>query len=182
MPDPSQQPLTLLQGPTADASDGMSAGERRVDARYAFTAAAEVVHLRSQTRIAGRSSDLSRKGCYIDTLSPFEEGAVVRVRLQREVQEFEAIAIVAYSGAPMGMGLMFTDIRPEHQEVLNGWVAQLSGKETPIPEGLSTSFDGSTYAAVENARKLLKELINLLARKKILSENEAAALLRQISP
>lgn len=97
MPEQTHKPLTVLPGPSPKTSDEVSAAERRSDVRYPFTAAAEVLHLRSQARVAGRISDLGLRGCYIDTLSPFEEGAVVRLRMQFASQEFEAIAVVAYS-------------------------------------------------------------------------------------
>ncbi len=181
MPELPHKPLTVLPGPTPEESEEISSVNRRSDVRFPFTAAAEILHIRSQTRIAGRVSDLGSRGCYIDTLCPFEEGAVVRVRLVHLSEEFEALAVVAYASAPMGMGLTFTDIGPEHQEVLNNWMAQLSGTESPAPQSLSPASESAKLATVENVRHALRDLINLMVRKRIISENEGAGLLRQIS-
>jgi hypothetical protein len=180
MSEPSNKPLITLPGPTPDASEVMIHDERRSDFRFPFTAAAEVLDIHSQTRIVGRSSDLGPGGCYIDTLSPFEKGAIVRVRLELELQKFEATAIVAYSNSPMGMGLIFTDIRREHQNVLNAWMAQLSGEKSFESAVTAAGPEGGIPAAVTSLRPVLNELINLLVRKKILSENEGAGLLRQM--
>ena len=68
--------------------------ERRAQVRYPFTAAAEVYDLGSQTRVTGRCSDLGPGGCYVDTLSPLVVGAVVKVRIERDMREFEASAVV----------------------------------------------------------------------------------------
>lgn len=81
----------------------------------------------------------------------------------------------------MGMGLAFTDVRPEHQEILNAWVAKLSGKEPSALQPLSEGNEGNKFAAVENIRQVLNELIKLMVRKRIISEVEGAGLLRQIS-
>ena len=41
--------------------------ERRRHARYPFTATVEALEPKSQMLIQGRTSDLSRGGCYVDT-------------------------------------------------------------------------------------------------------------------
>jgi hypothetical protein len=59
----------------------VTAQERRTDARYSFSATAEAVHLQADTRLNGRISDLSRGGCYVDTINPFPVGADVKIRI-----------------------------------------------------------------------------------------------------
>src|SRR5579863_409824 len=68
-------PAPLPEGPAKSGDP-----ERRTQARYPFTAAAEVYDVHSQTRVTGRCSDLGLGGCYVDTLSPLVLGTVVRVR------------------------------------------------------------------------------------------------------
>jgi len=63
-----------------------------------------VTELRSQARSIGRSSDLSTEGCYVDTLSTFGVGVAVHVRLERDMHEFEAQAVVINTQMSMGMG------------------------------------------------------------------------------
>jgi hypothetical protein len=52
--------------------------ERRRHTRHPFTATVEAVELKSQTRIQGRTSELSRGGGYVDTLSSLPVGSIVK--------------------------------------------------------------------------------------------------------
>ena len=96
--------------------------------RYAFSASAEAVHLQADTRLSGRVSDISRGGCYVDTINPFPVGAEVKIRIVRDNLSFVAMGRVLYASAGFGMGLAFTKIDPEKQTVLDGWMAELSGE------------------------------------------------------
>ena len=108
-------------------SRGVSSIERRKHARYSFTAAAEVVEMRSAARIQGRLSDLARGGCYIDSINPFGVGSEVKMRIVNGSRTFIAQAKVVFAAAGMGMGLMFTAIEPAQLVVLEKWLAELSG-------------------------------------------------------
>ncbi len=169
-----------LPGHAIKESDEGTGPERRLTQRFPFTAAAEVIDLRSKARVTGRSSDLGLGGCYIDTLAPFPLGTMVQVRMERDLREFEAAGVVSYALVSMGMGLAFTEIKPEFQTVLETWIAELNGEKTTIPEMPSTNAEQSMMTAIGNNRQVLNELINMLVRKKIISENEGAALLRQM--
>jgi hypothetical protein len=180
MSERSDAPI-VFPAPLHEEPPKSGSPENRAQVRYPFTAAAEIYELRSQTRVSGRCSDLGAGGCYIDTLSPFAVGAVVRIRMKRDAREFEASAVVAYAHVSMGMGLAFTEIKREHQDVLRFWIADLSGEQTPEPAASAT--EPETEGAIEanaNMRLVLNELIYLLVRKKIITENEGSALLRQM--
>jgi len=154
--------------------------ERRSGFRFPFTAAAEVYDLCSQARVSGRCSDLSLGGCYVDTLSPFAVGTRVRVHIARHPHEFEAVAVVSYAHVSMGMGLAFSEIKPEHRAVLRSWIAELSGEPPPEPEMNVTEPEGGQAATIENVRQVMNEIINLMVRRRVITEKEAAALLRRI--
>ena len=47
--------------------------EKRSCLRFPFSPAVEVLDLQANTQIKGRLSDISRNGCYIDTINPFGE-------------------------------------------------------------------------------------------------------------
>jgi hypothetical protein len=80
----------------------------------------------------------------------------------------------------MGMGLTFTEMKREHQEVLRSWIGELSG-ELPCEPVVSTSEHESVAIDTNaNARLVINELIYLLVRKKIITENEGAELLREM--
>src|SRR5258706_6610584 len=118
--------MTRQRGALRDKLELEGEPERRLAVRYPFTATAEIMDLRSNTRVTGRSSDLGLGGCYIDILSPFTVGSLVRVRLEREKKVFEAMATVGYAQQSFGMGLAFTEIKPEHKIVLQSWIAELT--------------------------------------------------------
>jgi hypothetical protein len=174
----SDEPLPLASGSIPIKSEMEAGPDRRSAVRYPFTAAADVVELRSQARVAGRGSDLGLGACYIDVLSPFAVGSVVRVRLEREQSVFEAVATVSYSQQSMGMGLAFTEVKTQH--VLRAWVAELSGEPLPEPDAAAVESDSGMPSTVLHLQQVLNELINLMVRKKVINEAEGAALLRQI--
>lgn len=179
MPDRSDTPI-VFPAPLREEPPKSGGPENRAQVRFPFTAAAEIYELRSQTRVTGRCSDLGAGGCYIDTLSPFAVGAVVRIRMKHDTREFEAAAVVAYTHVSMGMGLAFTEIKREHQAVLRSWIGELSGEPVPEPAASATEPETGAVEANANMRLVLNELIYLLVRKKIITENEGSALLRQM--
>jgi hypothetical protein len=170
----------MIPLPLAEESPKSGGAESRTQTRFPFTAAAEVYELRTQTRVTARCSDLSSGGCYVDTLSPFAVGAVVRIRIETDKREFEAGAVVAYAHASMGMVLAFTAIKSEHQDVLRSWIAELSGEQSPGPAVPSTEPETGAIEANANIRLVVHELITLLVHKKIITENEGLGLLRQL--
>jgi hypothetical protein len=179
MAERSDTPI-VFPAPLREEPPKSETPENRAQVRYPFTAAAEIYEIRSQTRVTGRCSDLGAGGCYIDTLSPFAVGAVVRIRMKHDTREFEAAAVVAYTHVSMGMGLAFTEIKREHQDVLRSWIAALSGEQAPEPAASAAEPETGAIDANANIRLVLNELIYLLVRKKIITENEGSALLRQM--
>jgi len=179
MPEHSDEPI-VLSAPLPEEPQKSGGRESRAQIRFPFTAAAEIYELHSQTRVTGRCSDLSSGGCYIDTLSPFAVGTIVRVRLERGLHEFEAAAVVAYAHVSMGMGLTFTEMKREHQEILRFWIAELSGEKPCEPAPSIAEPKTEAADADANMRLVLNELIFLLVRKKIFTENEGAELLHKM--
>jgi len=134
--------------------------------------------MQSGARLLGRTSDLSASGCYIDTLSPFPKDTTVRLRLEHNQQKIETTAVVVYSSAPMGMGLTFTEMRPDQLEILESWMPKSNG-EPSREQGAATAAPNEE-TIVSNPRLVLFELIHLMVRKKLITENEGAGLLKQM--
>jgi hypothetical protein len=164
--------------PSNEESQNIEIPERRRMERYSFSAVAEAFELRSQARVAGRCSDLSMGGCYVDTLAPFAVESTLRISIHHDSREFQALAVVAYSHPSMGMGIRFTEMETVSRNVLHYWVADLCGEPIPKPETAETpSTMNSTNDADSNIRLVLNELITLLVRKKVITEMEGAELL-----
>lgn len=96
--------------------------ERRKSARFPFIASAEVQEENNGSHLSARVSDISAMGCYVDTINPLPSGTSVRVKIFSETRYFEAGATVAYSHAHLGMGLRFSEVPPNSQNVLRDWL------------------------------------------------------------
>ncbi len=179
--------------------------ERRAEPRYPVAAMAEATEIKSNTRITGRISDIGIGGCYFEVMSPFAMGAEVYLRITRNQQSLAANAKVLYSTGGMGMGLIFTNVGPEHRQVLQAWVGELSGSGvaplqepvtgasiagasgagSPSTAGGSELFHEAAGAAErtgmnEDPRNVLNELITLLMRNRVLTDTEGKNLLRKL--
>ena len=101
--------------------------DRRDAPRYALILAAEVVEIATGATLTARSSDVSRSGCYIDTLNPAPVGSQVKVQLRRGDAVFEATARVVYICPGLGMGLNWgTNVPPDKLALLDRWLAEAS--------------------------------------------------------
>jgi len=96
--------------------------ERRLSPRIHFIASAEVLSETVGTRTTARISDLSATGCYVDTINPLPHGTLVKVKIFTETQHFEAPATVVYAHTHLGMGLIFRDVPPVSQSILQNWL------------------------------------------------------------
>jgi len=176
--------MVMIEEPknAVDSSCDPGYPERRRHSRYPFTATVEMVELKSQTRIHGRTSDLSRGGCYVDATSSFAAGSIVKMRITKEMRSFEAQAQVVYSLAGMGIGVKFTGIDPEQFSTLEKWLAELSGELLPDPEFSQPSDQSSAQRRSGNDDCLvLNELVIELMRQGILSNAKCEAMLQKLN-
>jgi hypothetical protein len=159
------------------------ATEHRRHARFSLTAFVEALDPKSNTQISGRSSDVSLGGCYVDTLNPFHEGTVIRIRLTKENVSFEANAKVVFSQIGMGMGVAFLSAEKDQFQIYQKWINQFSGDASPTtPPGLLDEEQGSSSS--NNLHKeqsyVLNELVIALMRKGTLTEAEGKAMLKRL--
>lgn len=105
--------------------DGMA--DRRVAPRYPLILAAEVTEIESGTKLSARTADVSRTGCYVDTLNPTPSGVAILVRLTHETETFESRGRVIYVSQGLGMGVAFVDVAADQLAVLDKWLAAAAG-------------------------------------------------------
>jgi hypothetical protein len=158
--------------------------EKRSCPRFPLSTGAEAFDPRANIRITGRLSDIARKGCYMDTISPFALNAAVILTITRDARTFRTKAKVVYSLNAMGMGLMFTSTEPDQARVLESWLDELSGgtlvePDAPasVPELPVEVADG----ADQKLRDIVRELVVLLNRKSIVGDAAAMAMMRKLS-
>ncbi len=98
---------------------------RREAVRYPFVAPADVTEVTAGTRIRVRTTDISLTGCYVETLTPLGLGIRVHLRIQKDEKAFETFGTVRFTQTGMGMGIGFTETRPDQMRVLRAWLVQL---------------------------------------------------------
>jgi hypothetical protein len=97
--------------------------DRRETPRYALTLVAEVSELLSSVVLNARSSDVSRGGCYIDTLNPLPTGTQVKIELRNGKDIFQTQARVVYTCPGLGMGVHWGANPPDAQfAILDRWL------------------------------------------------------------
>jgi hypothetical protein len=171
-------PLTENEhlGPTEVASL-----EHRRHARFPLTALVEALEPKSNTQISGRSSDVSLSGCYVDTLNPFPEGTLIRIRLTRENISFEANAKVIFSQIGMGMGVAFTSAEKDQFRVYQKWIDELSGNSSTKLNVLEEDRQsGGNIDSQGEQAYVLNEIVIALMRKGVLTEVEGKAMLKRL--
>ena len=109
---------------------------RRVNPRYAFFAEAEAT-LGDGTSVPAQVSELSARGCYIDTLQPIPIGTEVSLRISDGMKTCEVPGKVIYihSGYGMGifgMGVVFGNVPAEQLKPLNDWLRDLALRKTVV--------------------------------------------------
>ena len=91
--------------------------------RYALTLVAEVTEPLNDKVLSARSSDVSRSGCYIDTLSPLPVQTQIKIRLRNGDDVFETQARVVYVCPGLGMGIHWgTNPEEKHVAILDDWL------------------------------------------------------------
>jgi hypothetical protein len=98
--------------------------ERRQAPRYSFIASAELVEEQSAASITTRVSELSLHGCYLDMVNPFPVRTVVLIKISSEPDSFQAKGRVVYVHPGIGAGVVFVDVSPQSQTVLQRWLAR----------------------------------------------------------
>lgn len=108
----------------------MSGGVRRAP-RYAFVATAEVTVEGSGCVMSTRLGDLSLHGCYVCTTNPLAEGSSILIRISAGNSVFQARGKVIYTQPNLGAGVEFQNIEQLYQTVLEEWLLEAQGLNTP---------------------------------------------------
>jgi hypothetical protein len=150
--------------------------ERRGTSRHMFTAAAEVIELKSGARFSTRTTDLGPGGCFVDTVCPFPVGSQVRVTLQKAKTTFQTAGAVVYSQHGLGMGIAFEDHDDSQRVALAEWLREITGESPSFPEVVrmpsptTGGLRGPEWTAIVR-------LVQLMITRGILTEAEGMSVL-----
>ena len=132
----------------ADESKTREWNPRRSDFRYSFVAKIEVSDGESGNRLVCATSNVSRYGCHVKTLTPFVPDTAVKLKISYGGAVFESQGKVAYAIAGEGMGIHFGDVSTQGRILLKKWLTGIGAKELeqrlrnkPEPRVLLTGQD-----------------------------------------
>jgi hypothetical protein len=100
--------------------------EKRSVPRYTLIASVEVIESTTETKISGRISEISRKGCYVDVLNTLPVGTRIRLIISRDRGTFTTNGKIIYVQEAMGMGVAFADTADDQLKILDVWLAELA--------------------------------------------------------
>jgi hypothetical protein len=100
--------------------------EHREVPRFTFIAHIELRDVRTDMRITGRISEISRKGCYVDVLVTLPVGTLMNMRISCDQGAFQTKSRIVYVQEGMGMGVTFVDTAADQLQILDTWLADLS--------------------------------------------------------
>ena len=147
--------------------------DRRSATRLPFIAPVELVEMQTGSRIRARTSDLSRQGCYVDTLNPLPVGAAVRVQIHRAGMVLDVLANVSSRHVGSGMGLVFGEVSREQTAILESWLDDLGFPSRVL---IDAPFSvTSPPSSVQNDRAT--RLVQVLLRKGLLNQAEVREIL-----
>jgi hypothetical protein len=93
--------------------------------RYMFLGVGEITDTASRKCIVGTVTEISRKGCYVDTGAPLPTGTPLSVVISAEGTSFATGGKVIYSRGEGGIGVAFLDPAGDQLAVLDSWLCGL---------------------------------------------------------
>ena len=97
--------------------------------RFPFVAQAEVVAVGDGKRFVASISELSAKGCYLETLERLAVGAELLLLVRHGGSECDLVGKAIYQREGKGMGVAFDEMAVEQRYILASWLAELARKQ-----------------------------------------------------
>jgi hypothetical protein len=117
--------------PISPSGLGPSYNSRRTVLRYTFVAVTEIFEATTQACVMGRSTEISRKGCYIGIQNPLPADTLLSVVVSRVHDSFASKGKVIYAHTGIGMGIVFLDPPSDQLKILDSWLALRAHTKTP---------------------------------------------------
>jgi hypothetical protein len=117
--------------PDSPRDSASSPNEQRAVPRYPFVATTELTDSASAIQLSGRVTEISRQGCYVDTLNALPAGTSLNVRIFCDQGTFVTKGKIVYIQERIGMGVVFLDSPKDQLRILDSWLAGLASPTTP---------------------------------------------------
>jgi hypothetical protein len=122
--------MTVSNPPDSPRDSAALHHRRRALPRYALAATTELIDSTSATHLSGRVAEISRQGCYVDTLNTLPVGTPLNVLISRDQGIFVTKGKIIYVHEGIGMGLVFLDTSRDQLQILDSWLAELPSEAT----------------------------------------------------
>jgi hypothetical protein len=109
-----------------DIEAGARFAQKRSVPRYPFSARVTVIEPIKLTEVEAKTSDISLKGCYVESIDQFPPNTIVRIRIERAAEVFEIWGRIAHVQAGLGTGIAFFEAAPEERLIVQSWIAKLT--------------------------------------------------------
>jgi len=162
----------VSSAPISMGEAGSTREERRRYPRYKCEGRAGLVVVGSDVETAGTLSDISRGGCYVETMSPLPTGTSMQATLEVKETRIEAEIVVGASHPAIGMGLNFVQLDEENEACLCRLLAELSKGSKPASAGAASAPAGSGPPQLGETPVLLEALVQILESKGFLTRKE----------
>lgn len=111
--------------PDSPSDSATPHSERRKTPRYNFVASTELTDVENATKLSGRITELSRSGCYVDTLNVLPVGTLLRMQISCDQGTLLVKGKIVFVQERIGMGVVFLDLGKDQMEILDSWLADL---------------------------------------------------------
>ena len=105
---------------------GSRFANRRSVPRYPFSGAAAVIEPISGTHLAALVSEISARGCYLESLDELPKNTIMQISIVRNEAAFETWGRIAYVQAGTGSGVAFLDTAAAQRRTLDVWISEIS--------------------------------------------------------
>jgi len=120
--------MTLGHSPNSPRDSATSHNRQRAVPRYTFVATTELIDSATATHLSGRVTEISRQGCYVDTLNALPVGTSLNVLISRDQGIFVTKGEIIYVHEGFGMGVVFLDPSKDQLQILDSWLAELQSR------------------------------------------------------
>jgi hypothetical protein len=103
-------------------------------------------------RRVSRINDLSTTGAFIDSMTSYTPGTIIKIRFRIKEMPIEADCEVRYGMQQMGMGVRFLNLKPEYLAVLEHFV---EGKPLVVPLAAAPPDAGQAQTAQSQDKNML---------------------------
>lgn len=115
----------LGEPPNTKGDRAMPESAVRMEPRYTFAATTEIEDSSNSMKLSGRVSEISRKGCYVDSLNTLPLGTMLNLQILRDRGTFATKGKVIYVHERFGMGIAFVEPAEGQLKILDEWLTGL---------------------------------------------------------